>query len=189
MTLAAGDLLTAGLAFARERAPRAALYQLDARRLPFEREFDVVGAFDVSSTSRWVVFAEPSHFVNFRPPGRQRATGPRLYAQLLGAAYGAMHAVRSDVVVIGGNVHPAVLNGEETPDTFLQNMILPNGRRPRLDMFGSTPTRSDASIWRSPTAPAASTSMISTGSYASRPLLARPAPAALYRRARLEHRA
>jgi SAM-dependent methyltransferase len=47
MTLAGGDLLTAGLAFARKRVPDAALYQLDARRLPFEREFDVVGAFDL----------------------------------------------------------------------------------------------------------------------------------------------
>jgi SAM-dependent methyltransferase len=47
MTVAGGDLLTAGLRFARERVPRAALYQLDARRLPFEEEFDVVGAFDV----------------------------------------------------------------------------------------------------------------------------------------------
>ena len=47
MALAGGDLLTAGLGFARERAPRAALYQFDARRLPFDREFDVVGAFDV----------------------------------------------------------------------------------------------------------------------------------------------
>jgi SAM-dependent methyltransferase len=47
MTLAGGDLLSAGLGFARERVPRAAIYQLDARRLPFEEEFDVVGAFDV----------------------------------------------------------------------------------------------------------------------------------------------
>jgi SAM-dependent methyltransferase len=47
ITLAGGDLLTAGLSFARKRVPRAALYQFDARQLPFEREFDVVGAFDV----------------------------------------------------------------------------------------------------------------------------------------------
>ncbi len=47
VTVAGGDLLIAGLRFARERVPRAALYQFDARRLPFEGEFDVVGAFDV----------------------------------------------------------------------------------------------------------------------------------------------
>jgi SAM-dependent methyltransferase len=47
MKVAGGDILTAGLRSAHERAPGAALYQLDARRLPFEQEFDVVGAFDV----------------------------------------------------------------------------------------------------------------------------------------------
>ena len=47
LTLQAGDAQSSGLAFARERAPRARLYQLDARSLPFDREFDVVGAFDV----------------------------------------------------------------------------------------------------------------------------------------------
>jgi hypothetical protein len=90
---------------------------------------------------RWIVFAEPSHFVNFRPQGGNGRRAPRLYAQLLDAAYGAMHAVRPDVVVIGGNVHPAGRNDEETtaPDTFLRYMVLPNGRRPRLDMFGVNP--------------------------------------------------
>lgn len=47
LTLQAGDAHSSGLAFARDRVPRAHLYQLDARSLPFEREFDVVGAFDV----------------------------------------------------------------------------------------------------------------------------------------------
>jgi hypothetical protein len=90
---------------------------------------------------RWIVFAEPSHFVNFRPQGGNGRRAPRLYAQLLDAAYGAMHAVRRDVVVIGGNVHPAGRNDQETtaPDTFLRYMVLPNGRRPRLDMFGINP--------------------------------------------------
>jgi len=45
--LAGGELLIGGLPFARERVPGASLYQLDARRLPFDQEFDVVGAFDV----------------------------------------------------------------------------------------------------------------------------------------------
>lgn len=36
-----------GLAFARQRVPDAAFYQLDARAMPFEAEFDVIGAFDV----------------------------------------------------------------------------------------------------------------------------------------------
>ena len=47
LTIEAGDAHSSALAFARQRAPHARLYQLDARALPFDREFDVVGAFDV----------------------------------------------------------------------------------------------------------------------------------------------
>ena len=45
--LVGGDYYTAGLAFASGRLPGIELNQLDARELPFENEFDVVGAFDV----------------------------------------------------------------------------------------------------------------------------------------------
>lgn len=41
------DLSDAGLRHARERVPGAAIVHADARELPFQREFDVVGAFDV----------------------------------------------------------------------------------------------------------------------------------------------
>jgi hypothetical protein len=90
---------------------------------------------------RWIAFGEPSHFVNFQPQGDNGRRAPRLYAQMLDAAYRAMHAVRPGVVVIGGNVHVAGRNDSETtaPDTFLRNMVLPNGRRPQLDMFGLNP--------------------------------------------------
>jgi hypothetical protein len=90
---------------------------------------------------RWIAFAEPSHLFNFKPQGGRGARAPRLYARLLDAAYGAMHAVRRDVVVVGGNVHPGGANDytSTAPDTFLKFMVLPNGRRPRMDMFGINP--------------------------------------------------
>jgi hypothetical protein len=90
---------------------------------------------------RWIAFSEPTNYVNFQPQGGHGRTAPHLYAKLLDAAYGAMHAARRDVVVVGGNVHPAGFNDQTTtaPDTFIQNMVLPNGRRPRLDMFGVNP--------------------------------------------------
>jgi SAM-dependent methyltransferase len=47
LTLAGAEVFSEGLAHAGERAPRAALFQMDARRMPFEEEFDVIGAFDV----------------------------------------------------------------------------------------------------------------------------------------------
>lgn len=41
------DLLAEGLEFAAQRVPSAQLFQADARCVPFEQEFDVIGAFDV----------------------------------------------------------------------------------------------------------------------------------------------
>lgn len=43
----ASEAQTAGLRFAAERVPGARFMQMDARRMPFEREFDAIGAFDV----------------------------------------------------------------------------------------------------------------------------------------------
>jgi SAM-dependent methyltransferase len=41
------EICTEGLAFAQARLPGAALFQMDARNIPYVDEFDVVGAFDV----------------------------------------------------------------------------------------------------------------------------------------------
>lgn len=45
--LVGSEAHAAGLAFAARRAPQAELLQMDARRIPYRDEFDVVGAFDV----------------------------------------------------------------------------------------------------------------------------------------------
>jgi hypothetical protein len=90
---------------------------------------------------RWIIISEPGSFYNFEPQGGDGRTAPHLYARLLDAAYAAMHAARRDVVVIGGGVHPYGLNDQYTtaPDTFIANMVLPDGRRPRLDLFAVNP--------------------------------------------------
>lgn len=41
------EIFVSGLGYAAGRIPRAELLQVDARRLPFDAEFDVVGIFDV----------------------------------------------------------------------------------------------------------------------------------------------
>jgi SAM-dependent methyltransferase len=46
IALCGSELLCAGLGFAAERAAGAELIQMDARRIPFVEEFDVVGGFD-----------------------------------------------------------------------------------------------------------------------------------------------
>lgn len=47
LRLAGSEIFSDGLAFARARLPGVDLYQMDARQIPFECEFDVIGAFDV----------------------------------------------------------------------------------------------------------------------------------------------
>lgn len=41
------ELFAEGLTFARDRLPEARLVELDAREMPYDGEFDLVGAFDV----------------------------------------------------------------------------------------------------------------------------------------------
>jgi SAM-dependent methyltransferase len=47
MRLVGSEIFADGLVFAKARVPEAELYQMDGRRIPYECEFDVVGAFDV----------------------------------------------------------------------------------------------------------------------------------------------
>lgn len=47
LRLVGGELFAEGLKVARRRLPDVELVQLDATRMPYEDEFDVVGAFDV----------------------------------------------------------------------------------------------------------------------------------------------
>jgi SAM-dependent methyltransferase len=41
------DIFSEGFAYAKDRVPEATFFQMDARNIPFENEFDVIGAFDV----------------------------------------------------------------------------------------------------------------------------------------------
>jgi SAM-dependent methyltransferase len=47
LRLTGSEVHADGLAFAEQRVPHATLMQMDARRVPYDSEFDVVGAFDV----------------------------------------------------------------------------------------------------------------------------------------------
>ncbi len=47
LVLCGVEFLGEGLAYASKRLPGVTLFQMDARRIPFENEFDVIGAFDV----------------------------------------------------------------------------------------------------------------------------------------------
>jgi len=47
LALYGSEIFTTGLGFASQRLSGAELFQMDARKIPFENEFDVIGAFDV----------------------------------------------------------------------------------------------------------------------------------------------
>ena len=47
ISLAGSELFGDGLLFAKARLPGVALFQMDARQIPFAEEFSVIGAFDV----------------------------------------------------------------------------------------------------------------------------------------------
>jgi SAM-dependent methyltransferase len=47
LLLCGSEIFSTGLGFAKERLENVELYQMDARRIPFVDEFDVIGAFDV----------------------------------------------------------------------------------------------------------------------------------------------
>ncbi len=47
ITLSGSEVFISGLGFASARTPSARFMQMDARNIPFESEFDVIGAFDV----------------------------------------------------------------------------------------------------------------------------------------------
>ena len=45
--ISASEVFSIGLKYAAQRVPNARLTQMDARHIPFEQEFDVIGVFDV----------------------------------------------------------------------------------------------------------------------------------------------
>ncbi|MEA2496425.1 MAG: hypothetical protein QOJ29_4336 [Thermoleophilaceae bacterium] len=84
----------------------------------------------------WMIWGEPNRGQNFRPLNYRNDLGPRTYARLLDAAYEALKGVRRSNLVIGGDTFTA---GEIYPAVWLRQMKLPDGSRPRLDLYGHNP--------------------------------------------------
>lgn len=88
------------------------------------------------SVHTWMIWGEPPRAENFRPMGAGNPAGTRLYARLVDAAYGALKAARPSNVVVGG----MTLNGGTVrPTLFARWLKLPNGRPPRMDLWGHNP--------------------------------------------------
>jgi hypothetical protein len=92
----------------------------------------------------WMVWSEPSKAQNFQPldpdQGRPlkgfRTRGPQRYAQILDASYAALKQVNRSNLVIGGNTFTL---GTIRPRWYIPALKLPNGRRPRMDLYGHNP--------------------------------------------------
>ena len=96
-------------------------------------DFLVAAAHRYPQVRRWMIWGEPTRPGNYHPMPKNKRTGPRAYARLLDAAYGALHGVNGANIVIGGMTFTT---GLVNPYRFLQWMRLPNGQPPRLDWYG-----------------------------------------------------
>ncbi len=94
----------------------------------------------------WQIWAEPTRSANFMPLIAQespttkldaaRRAGVQRYAQLLDAAYRELKRVDRRDKVVGGN---SFLGGEIGPLNFIRALKLPDGRPPRMDLYGHHP--------------------------------------------------
>jgi hypothetical protein len=92
----------------------------------------------------WMIWGEPTKAQNFQPlaadnrrPLRgEGLRGPHLYARILDAAYGALKKVSRRNLVIGGNSFTV---GTVSPRRWIEALRLPNGKPPRMDLYGHNP--------------------------------------------------
>lgn len=93
----------------------------------------------------WMIWGEPSREHNFapltpevrnRPLNRAQARAPHRYAQILDSAYVTLKRANRRNLVIGGNTF---VTGDISPYNWIRNLRLPNGRAPRMDMYGHNP--------------------------------------------------
>jgi hypothetical protein len=93
----------------------------------------------------WMIWGEPTrhevfmplfHEVRNQPLTRRMKRGPRKYARILDAAYGALKRRNPRNLVIGGN---SFTTGDVSPRNWIPNLRLRDGRPPRMDLYGHNP--------------------------------------------------
>jgi hypothetical protein len=108
-------------------------------------DFLTAAARRYRSVHLWMIWGEPTRQPNFQPltpapPGeplnRKQAIAPHRYARMLDAGYGALKHVSRHNVVIGGNTYTA---GDIRTPEWIHNLRLPNGKPPRMDLYGHNP--------------------------------------------------
>ena len=99
-------------------------------------DFAYAASKHYSTVRRWMIWGEPSRAPQWQPLPKNKPTAPRRYARLLDASYGQLKKANSHNTVIGGMTFTV---GEVLPRDWLRWMRLPNGKPPRLDMWGHNP--------------------------------------------------
>jgi hypothetical protein len=108
--------------------------------------FAIAAAKRYPSVHLWMIWGEPSRSSNFEPldPVKSFArklnvhqrSAPHRYARMLDAAYGALKSVSRSNIVIGGMTFTT---GNISTQQWIENLRLPDGKSPRLDMYGHNP--------------------------------------------------
>jgi hypothetical protein len=80
----------------------------------------------------WMIWGETNANLQWTPQGG----APQYYSQVLDAAYGQLKKRDKHNLVIGGNTFTA---GDTKPFDWVRQMRLPNGKPPRMDLFGHNP--------------------------------------------------
>jgi hypothetical protein len=107
--------------------------------------FAIVASKRYPSVHLWMIWGEPSRSHNFEPldPAKPFAklnvhqrSAPHRYARILDAAYGALKSVSQSNLVIGGMTYTT---GDISTQQWIENLRLPDGRPPRLDLYEHNP--------------------------------------------------
>jgi hypothetical protein len=121
--------------------------------------FAAAAARRYPSVKLWMVWGEPVRRHDFMPliPARpylrlnaRQRRAPHLYARILDAAYRALKHVRRSNLVIGGMTDTAA---DLTTRQWIENLRLPNGQPPRMDLYGHNPFSARAPDLLDPPAP------------------------------------
>ena len=94
----------------------------------------------------WMIWGEPTRRANYQPlvrvdPAAKALTAaqtaaPRRYARMLDAAYVALKRASRRNLVVGGMTFTT---GDIDTLHWIENLRLPNGRPPRMDLYGHNP--------------------------------------------------
>jgi hypothetical protein len=111
-------------------------------------QFAVAAARRYPAARLWIVWGEPNRESNFAPLTPAKFTGPltkaqqvapRNYAELLDAAYGALKGLNPANLIVGGSTFASQGARVIHPYQWIRYMKLPDGSRPRMDLYGHNP--------------------------------------------------